>query len=214
MRVKLERLKELAGRRTLWQDQIASLKRMRQWVLGAEDILSARWADSKQVLTNALVAARFESWWNQLAESRHSEGYSQQERQCLEHFVPTTQSLRPHLIQCYEVVGLPRTNNEMERYIRSLKTRYRRISGRKNWNNYLLRYGSRVAYYECLAEAEDGEAQLAQRLASVSPQQWRAACAQSRMSPSESLKRWRFHHKRDLYLRTLELRWAQATLGS
>jgi hypothetical protein len=214
VRVKLDRLKELVGRRTRWQDQIASLKRMRPWILSAEDILSGTWADAEETLTNATVAARFDQWWNQLAESRQSESYSDQEHQCLEHFVQITQSLRPHLIQCYEVAGLPRTNNDMERYIRSLKTRYRRISGRKNWTNYLLRYGSRVAYYECLAESEDGEMHLAQRLTSVSPQQWQAARAQSHMSQGESLKRWRFRHKRDLYLRTLELRWAQSTSGS
>src|SRR6266852_5654920 len=36
----------------------------------------------------------------------------------------------------------------MERSIRRLKTRYRRISGRKNWNAYVLRYGRSAAYYE------------------------------------------------------------------
>jgi len=48
-------------------------------------------------------------------------------------------NLRSHLVQCYDQEGFPRTNNEMERSIRALKTRYRRISGRKNWNSYLLR---------------------------------------------------------------------------
>ena len=36
----------------------------------------------------------------------------------------------------------------MERCIRRIKTQYRRISGRKNWNAYLLRYGRSVVYYE------------------------------------------------------------------
>jgi hypothetical protein len=34
----------------------------------------------------------------------------------------------------------------MERSIRGLKMQYRRVSGRKNWNAYLLRYGRCVAY--------------------------------------------------------------------
>jgi hypothetical protein len=34
----------------------------------------------------------------------------------------------------------------MERRIRGLKMQYRRVSGRKNWNAYLLRYGRCVAY--------------------------------------------------------------------
>lgn len=212
--MKLDRLKELVGRRTHWQEPVASLKRMRDWVLTAEHILSGTWAESEEALTNAAVAERFDRWCTQLADSRQVECYSEHEQQCLEHFLQITQSLRPHLIYCYDLAGLPRTNNEMERYIRSLKTRYRRISGRKNWNGYLLRYGSRVAYYDCLAQQEGGEAPLEERLIHVSHQHWRVARAQSRMSQSESLKRWRFRHKRDLYLRTLELRWAQTTSGS
>jgi hypothetical protein len=43
----------------------------------------------------------------------------------------------------------------MEGFIRSVKTRYRRISGRKNWNRYLIRYGARVAFYE--AGSRNGE---------------------------------------------------------
>ena len=42
----------------------------------------------------------------------------------------------------------PHTNNDMEGSIQGLKTRYRRISGRKNWNSYLLRYERSVAYYD------------------------------------------------------------------
>lgn len=45
--------------------------------------------------------------------------------------------LRPYLLLCYDHPGLPRTNNDLERTIRAIKTRYRRISGHKNWNTYL-----------------------------------------------------------------------------
>ncbi len=212
--MKLDRLKELVSRRTHWQEPVASLKRMREWVLRAEHILSGAWAESEEALTNAAVAEQFDCWGTQLAESRQVEHYSEQEQQCLEHFLQTTQSLRPHLIHCYDVAGLPRTNNDLERYICSLKTRYRRISGRKNGNSYLLRYGSRVAYYECLAQQEGGVACLALRLAHVSHQHWRAARAQSPKSQSESLKRWRFCHKRRHYLQALEMRWTQTTGGT
>lgn len=214
VRHKLDRLQELAGRRLHWQEQVASLKRMRQWVLSAEHILSGTWAQSEEDLTNAAVAEQFDRWRLRLAESQATEGYSEQEQQCLQHVLQITQNLRPHLIHCYDVAGLPRTNNDMERYIRSLKTRYRRISGRKNWNSYLLRYGSRVAYYDCLAELEGAEAHLAGRLLHVSHQQWRTARAHRPLSQSESLKRWRFRHKRDQYLQTLEGRWAKTSSGS
>src|SRR5437764_14174926 len=71
---------------------------------------------------------------------------SQLEQECLTEFLQVLSNLRPHLVQCYDHQDFPRTNNEMERSIRGLKTQYRRISGRKNWNAYLLRYVRCVAY--------------------------------------------------------------------
>ena len=204
----------LVGRRTAWQEQVISLKRMRAWVLTAEHLLSGDWAQTEEVLSNALVAQRFDQWLDQLAQSRQTESFSDHERQCLDHFLQTTRTFRPHLILCYEVEGLPRTNNETERYIRSLKTRARRMSGRKNWNSYLLRYGRYIAYYDCLAKLEAGEALLEHRLKQVSHQQWRVARSTCRIQRSEQLKIWRFRHKRDQYLHTLELRWQATAPGT
>ena len=200
----------LVGRRTAWQEQVSSLRRMRAWVLAAEHLLSGEIASGEQALTNATVAQHFDQWLDQLAQSPQTASFSDHERECLEHFLQTTRTFRPHLILCYEVEGLPRTNNETERYIRSLKTRARRMSGRKNWNNYLLRYGRYIAYYDCLAKLDAGEALLEHRLKQVSHQQWRVARSTCRIQRSEQLKIWRFRHKRDQYLHTLELRW-QAT---
>jgi hypothetical protein len=36
----------------------------------------------------------------------------------------------------------------MEGFIRQIKARYRRISGRKNWNAYLLRHGRNAPFYD------------------------------------------------------------------
>jgi hypothetical protein len=204
----------LVGRRVAWQEQVSSLRRMRAWVLAAEHLLSGEIAPGEQALTNATVAQRFDQWLDQLAQSRQTESFSEHERQCLQHFLQTTRTFRPHLILCYEVEGLPRTNNETERYIRSLKTRARRMSGRKNWNSYLLRYGRYIAYYDCLAKLEAGEALLEHRLKQVSHQQWRVARSTCRIQRSEQLKIWRFRHKRDQYLHTLELRWQATANGT
>jgi len=67
---------------------------------------------------------------------------------CLTQLLHELSNLHPHLVQCYDREAFPCTNNEMERSIRALKTRYRRISGRKNWHGYLLRYGRYVAYFD------------------------------------------------------------------
>jgi hypothetical protein len=207
-------LQALVGRRTAWQEQVSSLRRMRKWVLEAEQLLCGDWAETDEALTNAAVAQRFDQWLCHLVQSLQTDPYSDHERQCLEHFVQTTRSFRPHLILCYDVEGLPRTNNETERYIRSLKTRARRMSGRKNWNSYLLRYGRYIAYYDCLAKQEAGDALIEHRLSQVSHQQWRTARSTSRIQRSEQLNIWRFRHKRDQYLLSLELRWQATTEGT
>ena len=78
-------------------------------------------------------------------------------------FLQVLSNLRPYLVQCYDREEFPRTNNEMESSIRRLKTRYRRISGRKNWNAYLLRYGRSVAYYEWWEQDATRRQQLVER---------------------------------------------------
>jgi hypothetical protein len=115
-------------------------------VLETEQILSgdALRTDNLSV-TNASVGQRFDAWCLALQAQMQDSTLTAPERQCLEHFVHVTRNMRPHLIQCYDLDDLPRTNNDMEGFIRSIKTRYRRISGRKNWNRYLLRYGRRVS---------------------------------------------------------------------
>ena len=119
-REKLARLLALAGRRVAWQEQLRSLRRMRAGVLAAEHLLSGEIAPAEQALTNATVAQRFDQWLDQLVVGLQTESFSDHERQCLEHFLQTTRTFRPHLILCYEVEVLPRSKYVTERYIRSL----------------------------------------------------------------------------------------------
>ncbi len=119
--------------------------------------------------------------------------------------------LRPGLVQCYDIEGFPRTNNEMERTIRAIKMQYRRISGRKNWNQYLLRYGRCVAYQAWWQEQPDGEAQLHARLRQVPPSSWRQVRQETRHCHMEQLNRFRFRHHPLDYLASLEMRWEQTT---
>ncbi len=50
-----------------------------------------------------------------------------------------------------------------------MKMHDRRISGRKNWNNYLLRYGRCVAYQEWWFHQPHGVQELQARLVTLSP---------------------------------------------
>ena len=97
-------------------------------------------------MSNASVGERLDAWRQELAKQATDGTLSELEQACLTEFLQVFANLRPHLVQCYDRQDFPRTNNELERSIRGLKTQYRCVSGRKNWNSYLLRDARSVAY--------------------------------------------------------------------
>ncbi len=187
---------------------------MRQWVLDAEHILDGSWAQADERLTNAKVGRRLDSWRRRLAKKLGDDTLSELEQACLSEFLQVLSNLRPHLVQCYDRQDFPRTNNELERSIRRLKTQYRRISGRKNWNSYLLRYGRCVAYAAWWEEDADRQHQLEQHASRLDHSRWRELRRESKTAQSEQLKRFRFRHKRKIYLDSLEARWTASAATS
>lgn len=184
---------------------------MRQWVLDAEHILDGKWATAEKAVSNEQVAHRFDQWRQILGEHLDDGTLSSIEHECLEQFLQVLSNLRPYLIQCYDRQEFPRTNNDTERGIRALKTGYRRISGRKNWNSYLLRYGRCVAFYDWWQQTPERFLQLEKHLTHVTPQQWRRLRQQTTLAQSEQLKRFRFRQRRETFLASLEMRWVAAS---
>lgn len=194
-----------------WESSIERVRRMRAWVIEAEHILDGSWAEAEEEVTNAQVGQRFDAWFQDLQALAQTGTLTTDEQRCLDHFLQVLAHLRPHLIHCYDVAQFPRTNNAMEGYIRAIKTRYRRISGRKNWDGYLLRYGRRVAYYEWWAQEAQRRHKLDRKLRQVARDGWQQARKEISQSLSEQLKRYRFRHRQSAFLSALELRWVQTS---
>jgi hypothetical protein len=195
-----------------WQTDVRSVRRLHMRVLEAERILSGDALRAAGLpVTNTTVGQRFDAWCAVLREHVQDPALTTTERQCLEHFTHVTQNMRPQLIQCYDLEHLPRTNNDMEGFIRSIKTRYRRISGRKNWNRYLLRYGRRVVYYEAQARRNDSSSDSDARVRAVGHERWRTIRAEQRRCQEEQLKQYRVRHRRQQFLAGLEARWTEMT---
>jgi len=207
---KLARLTAIVAERTAWENQLAQVKRMRQWVLDAEHILDGSWAQAGEVVTNETVGSRLDAWRQALAAHLSDGTLCELEQVCLTQFLQVLSNLRSHLVQCYDRKDFPRTNNAMERSIRGLKTRYRRISGRKNWNSYLLRYGRSVAYYDWWEQDADRKRQLSEHASRIDRVCWRELRCEAKTAQSEQLKRFRFRHRRVTYLASLESRWVAA----
>ena len=210
MAQKLGRLKAIVAERESWAKSLAQVKRMHQWVVDVEHILDGSWAQAGEVVSNETVGQRFDAWRQAMAQHLTDDTLSPLEQECLTQLLHVLSNLRSHLIQCYDREDFPRTNNEMERSIRGLKTRYRRISGRKNWNSYLLRYGRSVAYFDWWEQDAARQHQLIEQTARLDRVRWRQMRLEACVAQSEQLKRFRFRHKRATYLTSLEERWARA----
>ncbi len=207
---KLARLKAILAERAAWADQLAQIKRMHSWVLEVDHLLDGTWAQEGEVISNVTVGRRLDAWREHMAKLLTDGPLSELEQECLTEFLQVLSNLRPYLVQCYDRQEFPRTNNEMERSIRRLKTRYRRISGRKNWNAYLLRYGRAVVYYEWWEQDAARHQQLIERASKLDRARWRALRRESTVVQHEQLTRFRFRHRRQALLASLESRWAAA----
>jgi hypothetical protein len=205
---KLARLQSIVAERAAWSEPLAQVKRMHQWVLDVEHILDGSWAQAEEEVSNATVGQRLDAWRQQMSGQLTDGTLGELEQECLTQFLQQLSNLRPYLVQCYDRKDFPRTNNEMERSIRGLKTQYRRISGRKNWNAYLLRYGRCVAYAAWWEQDAAHRQQLEQRAGRLDRARWRELRRESTVAQSEQLKRFRFCHRRQAYLSSLEERWA------
>ena len=210
MAQKLARLKAIVAERAAWAGQLAQVKRMHGWVLEVEHLLDGSWAQEGEVVSNVTVGSRLDAWREHMAKRLTDGTLSEREQECLTEFLQVLSNLRPYLVQCYDRQDFPRTNNEMERSIRGLKTRYRRISGRKNWNAYLLRYGRSVAYDEWWEQEAARRQQLVEQTSHLDRTRWRQLRREATTAHSEQLMRFRFRHKRQAYLASLEERWAPA----
>lgn len=192
-------------------EALAAISRMRDWVIEAEHIFDGSWARPGEVISNEEVGRRFDAYLGRLSCFLQADVRTDDEHLRLGHLLKVLTHLRPGLVRCYDTLGFPRTNNDLERTIRAIKMHYRRISGRKNWNQYLLRYGRCVAYQEWWSHQPDGEAQLHAQLRQVAPSAWRLVRLQTRSSHQEQLNRFRFRHRPLESLASLEMRWEHTT---
>ena len=205
---KLARLQAIVAERGAWTEQLAQIKRLHGWLLEVEHLLDESLVPEGEVVSNVTVGNRLDSWRERMSTQLTDGPLSELERECLTEFLQVLSNLRPHLVQCYDHKDFPRTNNDMERSIRGLKTQYRRVSGRKNWNAYLLRYGRCVAYAAWWEQDTAHHQHLEQRAARLDRTRWRELRQETIVAQSEQLTRFRFRHKRQSLLASLEERWA------
>ena len=160
-------------------------------------------------LTGAQVRARVEVCLDELATACESGAVAAWLRPKLEHVAIVLRRLGGGLCHCYDVHGLPRTDNDLEQFYRRLKTQERRITGHRRSDSFVVRVGGFAAY--AAASSGEPEASVLQALASVPAPAWQQERATLRANQERQGKMRRFHLRRAEYLADLEARWAQLT---
>jgi hypothetical protein len=125
----------------------------------------------------------------------------------VEHLVAVLRRLGDGLYHCYDVPGLPRTDNDLEQFYRRVKTLERRITGHKRSDAFVVRVGGFAVY--ATAASATAEADLLRQLAAVPAEVWQAERVMLRATQERQTKMRRFRLHRAAYLAELEARWAQ-----
>jgi hypothetical protein len=125
------------------------------------------------------------------------------------HFVKITHSYWSGLFHCYEVEGLPRTNNDLEQAFGVLRHHQRRCTGRKVAPSSLVIRGS-VQLASAITTALHPF--CARDLSQVSVQAWLQLRSGLRHHQLARIKQLRFRRDPQVYLASLETQLLQLTL--
>jgi hypothetical protein len=104
------------------------------------------------------------------------------------------------LFTCYDHPHVPRTNNDHERFFRRTKTRHRRMTGLRSWNEYILRSGEMVVFVDDALRQKD----IVERLQSVDYQTFQGERQRWASRLVEGTKRKRFRSHPQEYLQNVE----------
>jgi hypothetical protein len=119
----------------------------------------------------------------------------------LGHFAKVYGSYRPGLFHCYDVDGLPKTNNDLERMFGSVRHGERRCSGRKVGSpGLVVRHGVRLVASVLTRTGELGE----EDLPPTDPDRWRSLRAELESRRETRRQQRRFRRDPDACLRALE----------
>lgn len=142
----LKEIRHLTQHRFEFEDTYQRLRRQQDYVLGLAEILDPpRTEQGAWTQTGAEVAQSIEYFLDGLQRTRVL--YPEDEP-IIEHIIHRTEAWAPGLFFCYDEPLIPRTNNDMEHYIGSLKRQRRRITGRKATADYLTRHGPYLVFHD------------------------------------------------------------------
>jgi hypothetical protein len=194
----------LTRRRQPFASRVDRYRRQRQWLIDLEHLLDPDRGPGK---TSTEVRQAIAAY---LVDLTTHQATDLEDQAVADHINRIFRSFWWGLFASYDVAGLPRTNNELERYIRQIKMSQRRVSGRKNVQDFIIRYG---AYAALVDEAESLD-DLLTRLEQVDQAEFLKERQQLNLTLLQEAKVHRFRFHRADYLAELEARWEAAVAQS
>jgi hypothetical protein len=198
--VLLRRLLVMTKRRLPFTQRVERYRRQRQWLIDLEHLLDPEREPSKTSTTVSQTIDRY------LVDLTTCCTLDTQDRCIADRINQVFRNFWWGLFACYDVEGLPRTNNELERFIRQIKMGQRRTSGQKNVHNFIIRYGA----YAALIDETESQQELLARLEQVDQEEFLKERKRLDLSLLQEQKIYRFRFHRADYLADLEARWAAA----
>lgn len=206
---RLARLRTLIGRaEQRCGERAVELRQAHNWLLEiARRLEPSVVVESGRPPTGAEVRARVETYLDDIAAAVAKGSISAWLQQPVEHLRTVLLRLGDGLYHCYDVPGLPRTNNDLEQFYRRVKASERRITGHRRSDTFVVRVGGFAVY--AVTASETSESELQRQLATVSANDWQRERAVLRANQERQTKMRRFRLHRDAYLADLEARWGQ-----
>ena len=180
---------------------LPDLRRAFGWVHEAAEILKNRAEEGAEAVKSCYQA---------LLERMHEQATTAGTLQgAVEHFLKVTQSYWPGLFHCYDVEGLPRTNNDLEHFFGGIRHHERRTTGRKRASPTLVVRGA----VRVVATTVSGLCPLTpEQLAPTDLEAWRVQRRRLQNRHQARVLQRRFRRQPDEYLAALEERLIKLSL--
>ena len=179
--------------------RLIRLRRQRDWLIQLQRLLEPEPEHSD----SQTVQQEVDRYLNQLDQN---DGFSETDRAIAQHVVTTFRNRWWGLFVCYDVPGLPATNNKLESFFGHLKTNQRRITGHKSVNSFVLRYGA----YAAFVDKSESKIDLLTRFQQFDRDVYQRERQQLQRILAERKDYHRFCHKLDSVVKELEAEWAVA----
>lgn len=206
---RLRRLRNLIARaQERGKEQEAGLRQAHTWLCHVAQLLEP--TDLEQApdgLKGERVCERVESYLHTIGNISAQDDFPCRLRPAVAQVQSILVHFRDYLYHCYDIPGLPRTNNDLEQFFRRVKATERRITGHRRSDNFVVRMGGFAAY--ALATERLTEADLRASLARVPASDWREERATLHAIQDRQTRMRRFRLHRDAFLVDIEARWAR-----